>query len=111
MKQNTNTKPDYKAIYRDILQQKFPHKIKECLPLIEKKDLAAIDILALNQKIFGQHSTDSKNINQKYRSYSKSDILQILDYQKKKKLNNTQVATHFNLSRNSVSKWKKIFLV
>ncbi|REC80086.1 helix-turn-helix domain-containing protein [Chryseobacterium elymi] len=111
MNQNTNTKPDYKAIYRDILHQKFPHKMEECLPLIEKKHLAAIDILALNQKIFGQLNADSKKINQKYRSYSKSDILQILDYQKKKKLNNKQVAIHFNLSRNSVSKWKKIFLV
>lgn len=111
MIKNKNTNPDYEAIYRDILHQKFPHKIEECLALIEKKNLVARDILALNQKIFGQPNADSKKINQKYRSYSKFDILQILDYQKKNKLNNTQVAIHFNLSRNSVSKWKKIFLL
>jgi len=47
--------------------------------------------------------------NQKLKSYDKNTILQILDYQKKHHLNNTELALHFKLSRNTVAKWKKIF--
>lgn len=111
MKHSPNTSPDYKTIYRDILHQKFPDKIEDCLPLLDKKRLSAIDILALNQKIFGQSDEKSAKINKKHCSYNKSDILQFLNYQKKHRLNNTQLANHFNLSRNTVIKWKKLFLV
>jgi len=110
MKQNVNTCPDYKAIYRDILHQKFPDKIEEFLPLLDKEPLSAIDIATINQKIFLGLGKEQVKNSQKYRSYSKFDILQILDYQKKYKLNNSQLAKHFNLSRNSIIKWKKIFL-
>ncbi|MDR6919880.1 MULTISPECIES: helix-turn-helix domain-containing protein [Chryseobacterium] len=111
MKYNPNTSPDYKTIYRDILHQKFPDKIEECLPLLDKKCLSAVDILSLNQKIFGNLDKESEQFNQKQHSYKKSDILQILDYQKKYQLNNSQLANHFKLSRNTVTKWRKIFLV
>ena len=110
MKQHSIAYPDYKSIYRDILNNKFPDKIKECLPLLDKENLSAIDILSLNRKIFGQ-SEESLKINQKHSSFHKSDILQILDYQKKHQLNNVQLAKHFKLSRNTITKWKKIFLV
>lgn len=100
-------KPDYHAIYTDILQKKFPHKVEENLYLLQKKSLSVIDILILNDRIFGK----SNNENQKYRSYQKSDILKMLEYQKKNGLNDTQLANHFKLSRNTVAKWKKIFLV
>lgn len=33
----------------------------------------------------------------------------MLDYQKGNGLNNTGLAKHFSLSRNSVAKWKKYF--
>ena len=59
----------------------------------------------LNEIIFGK-----KTENQKFKSYKRSDILKILDYQKKYKLNNSQLANHFNISRNTVTKWKKMFL-
>ncbi|KFF09776.1 transposase [Chryseobacterium soli] len=110
MKQNPDTYPDYKAIYKDILIEKFPDKIEKCLPLLDKKRLSAIDILNLNQKIFGQSKPESSKINQQLHSYCKDDILQILGYQKKHKLNNTKLANHFKLSRNTVAKWKRIFL-
>lgn len=103
--------PDYKAIYTDILNQKFPDKIKECLPLLNKKRLSAIDITTLNQKIFGNPDKECAKINQQHHSYNKSDILHILEYQRKYKLNNTELSNHFKLSRNTVTKWKKIFLV
>ena len=102
--------PDYKTIYQDILQEHFPEKLPDCYSILNKNNLSAIDILKLNEKIFGSHRKNFEE-NQKHRSYSPSDILQILEYQKENNLNNTQLATHFKLSRNTVAKWKKLFLV
>ena len=67
-----------------------------------------IKVITTNTKIFGKGII---NNSQKFRSYKKSDILNILDYQKENGLNNSQLANHFRLSRNTVSKWKKLFLV
>lgn len=104
--------PDYKNIFKDILSQKYPEKTRNCLGILNKPHLTAIDIIKLNQMIFeGTTNKLLEESNQKYRSYSKTDILQILDYQQKHKFNNSQLARHFKLSRNTVSKWKKTFLV
>lgn len=82
------------------------HLKKNLINILRKQKLSAIDILELNKRIFGETGK-----NQKYRSYSKSDILQVLDYQKKYSLNNTQLALHFRLSRNTIAKWKKQFVI
>jgi len=104
------TIPDYKIIYTDILQQKFPDKLKECKSFLEKENLSSLDILRLNEKIYGIPDKQSFAANQKYRSYNRSDISKILSYQKKHHLNNSQLADHFKLSRNSVTRWKKMFM-
>ena len=101
---------NYNKIYGDIIAKKYPQKKEECLTLLQKETLSAIDIIELNQKIFGLKK-ENEVTNQQHRSYSQSDILQILDYQKKHKFNNSQLALHFKLSRNSVAKWKKMFLL
>lgn len=103
------SQPNYKRIYSDIIDQKFPHKKLECKKLLEKKILFAIDIMELNKRIFGIQDQDAKNMNQKLRSYKPSDILYILDYQKNHKMNNLQVAEHFGLSRNTMTKWRRAF--
>lgn len=69
-----------------------------------------MDTIAINQLIFGIPTQLKFTENQKYRCYEKSDIVQMLDFQKKYQLTNSKVAEHFNVSRNSISKWKKIFL-
>ena len=101
---------NYNKIFSDIIEKKYPHKKEECLALLQKQVLTTIDIIKLNQKIFGI-SKENEISNLQHRSYVKSDILQILDYQKKHKLNNSQLANHFKLSRNTVSKWRKIFIL
>ncbi|WP_312508518.1 helix-turn-helix domain-containing protein [Chryseobacterium culicis] len=111
MRKQKNNIPDYKAIYNDILHQKFPNKIEECLALLNKRNLSAIDILTINKKIFGTSNVENTKMSQKFRSYSEADILYILDYQKKHNINNKQLANHFKLSRNTIAKWKKIFLI
>lgn len=103
--------PDYKRIFFDVITMKYPGKEKECSTLLSKKNLSVRDIVELNEMIFGPSDKQSALDNQRHRSYSRSDILQMLDYQKKHKLNNSQLAKHFKLSRNTVAKWKKMFLV
>src|SRR5690606_36939376 len=91
--------PNYKRIYSDILKKKYPEKIEYCKSSSKKPDISTLDIIQLNEKIFGSNSP-------RLRSYSKSDICKILDYQKKHNLNNSQLASHFKLSRNTITKWK-----
>lgn len=103
--------PDYKKIYLDITSKKHPEKREICKALLEKESLSAIDIIKLNKIVFGQNEKTTNASNQQLRSYSKSDIFKFLEYQKKHNLNNIQLANHFKLSRNSVTKWKKIYPV
>lgn len=103
--------PNYKRIYTDILHRKYPDKFPDCEKILEKQKLNTLDIIRLNQLIFGNSDKQAHEFNQKHRSYDRKDILAMLDYQKKNKLNDAQLAVHFNLSRNSVAKWKKLFLV
>ncbi|PWN66561.1 transposase [Chryseobacterium oncorhynchi] len=101
-------KPDYKRIYNDLIDRKYPEKKIEFKSMLEKKTLSTLDIIKLNQRIFGEK--EDFILNQKHRSYDKTAILEILDYQKINKLNNKQLALKFNMSRNTIGKWKKIFL-
>ncbi|MGV0924517.1 helix-turn-helix domain-containing protein [Empedobacter tilapiae] len=104
------TKINYKTLYTDIINDLYPDKILQCQEILNKQDLNILDILELNKLIFGDEHKRNIEVNQKFKSYSKQDILLILDYQKKHNLNNSQLANHFNLSRNTVAKWKKIFI-
>ncbi|HJY14210.1 MAG TPA: hypothetical protein VJ304_15555 [Flavobacterium sp.] len=103
--------PDYRRIYSDIIKKKFPQLIEEYSPLLDKKNLSVLDVLEINRKLFGIPRLETARFDQRHRSYSKSDIFEILDYQTKYKLNNSQLAVHFKLSRNTVAKWKKLFMV
>jgi hypothetical protein len=98
--------PDYKRIYSDILNAKYTEKIPYCLSILNKKILSSTDIIRLNEIIFG---TKGNLYNQKHKSYDRLAILEILEYQKKNNMNNVQLANHFKLSRNTITKWKKLF--
>jgi hypothetical protein len=106
-----NLAPDYKRIYTDILIKRFPEKIEFCKLLLKKPSLSVLDIISLNETIFGKASLADNTFNQRHRSYQKPSIMYILKYQKDHNLNNVQLANHFQLSRNTVAKWKKLFLV
>lgn len=102
--------PDYKTIYTDILERKFPDKKEEYKYLLDKETFSVADVIELDKKIFGI-TIENEKFNQRHRSYTEAAILEMLCYQKKNKLNNKELAFHFKLSRNTVTKWKKIFLV
>ncbi|RLJ32224.1 hypothetical protein CLU97_1673 [Chryseobacterium sp. 7] len=103
--------PDYKKIYKDMIIMKYPDKLTLCKNILEKENLSILDVIHLNELLFDSTLSDSKIINQRLRSYDKNSILEILAYQKKKGLNNIQLAKHFNLSRNTITKWKRLFFV
>ncbi|WP_223609565.1 helix-turn-helix domain-containing protein [Chryseobacterium sp. OSA05B] len=101
--------PDYKKIYTDILNYKHPEKIEQCKSILSKPIFSFQDVININKMIFGPETRDNACRNQKHRSYNESSIIEILDYQRKNRMNNIQLANHFNLSKNTVTKWKKIF--
>ncbi|WP_223608314.1 helix-turn-helix domain-containing protein [Chryseobacterium sp. OSA05B] len=105
------TNPDYKRIYEDIITYKYPEKRPLCVSILSKDFFSVKDVIKINDIIFPQSKdAHGHSENQKHRSYDKFAVMEILDYQRKNKLNNTQLAAHFSLSRNTVAKWKKHFL-
>ncbi|WP_209389087.1 helix-turn-helix domain-containing protein [Chryseobacterium sp. RR2-3-20] len=98
---------NYHQIFIDILNKKYPHKKEECLPFLKKNTLSAAEIIEINKRIFGAIKENQLH-NQNLKSYKKSDINKILEYQKKNHLNNSQLANHFKLSKNTITKWKKL---
>lgn len=101
--------PDYRRIYHDIIVRKYPDKKERCLYILEKDTLSALDIIRLNAMIFDNVSKETLAFNQRHRSYKPSAIQEILKYQEKNSLNNSQVAIHFQLSRNTIAKWKRLY--
>ncbi len=100
--------PDYKKIYSDIIIRKCPENKIKCSEILMKEKLTSLDVIKLNSIIFGNKNEEVNIFNKKHRSYTQHDILKILNYQKKKKLNNTELAKHFKLSRNTITKWKRM---
>jgi hypothetical protein len=104
--------PDYKQIYTDILQEKFPEKLGDSTIRDKLKTLdSAISILKFNKLVFGEPEYAVEFNNQRLRSYDEESIVEILRYQKKNNLSNLQVSNHFKISRNTITKWKAIFKV
>ena len=102
--------PDYKQIYTDILEEKFPEKLLDAAIRLKLETLhSAFDILKFNQLIFGDAKYTVGCRNQRLRSYDEESILKILRYQKRNGLTNLQVSHHFKISRNTIAKWKAIF--
>ncbi|KFE97193.1 transposase [Chryseobacterium formosense] len=107
--QKLDMQPYYKKIYCDIVLKKYPEKEEICRPLLDKKELTVLDILKLNNIIFGDSNKENLSFNQKHRFYNKQAIFEILDYMRKNNLNNNQLAHHFKISRNTISKWKRLY--
>lgn len=99
---------DYKKLYTEMIFEKYPQKASACGTILKKKEFTVMDVIRLNKII---SSGKAQNINQKYKSYDRNAIFEILEYQKKHRLNNVATARHFNISRNTLGNWKKQFLI
>lgn len=103
-------RPYYQKIYKDYIAKYLPEKQDEFDFFFRKKEVNSLDVIRINKMIVGTVNCNTKYASyNRNRSYKKSDILTILEYQKRENLNNTQLAAHFNLSRNTVAQWKKLF--
>lgn len=103
--------PDYKRIYTDILDTRFPHKKKDCESILNKEVLSHLDVIDLNTIIYGAVTAENWKFDKRHRSYNQDTIMEILQHQKKNKLSNRQLASHYKLSRNTVARWKKLFVI
>lgn len=101
--------PDYKKIYDDMIALKYPEKRDMCENILKKEALSTLDIITLNNFLTKDSTEANNSENQKLKSYDKATIFKILDYQKKHRLNNAELAKHFNMSRNTVAHWKKLY--
>lgn len=108
MKENGG-KPNYLQIFKDILTEKFPDKKIAEIELASEKELSVSEVLKFNKLVFGKEA--AMNGNGKFRSYDKETILSILHYQKQNYCSNSELARIYNVSRNSISAWKKVFKV
>jgi hypothetical protein len=104
--------PDYHRIFNDILSKILSIKL-HALKFLKRKDLSALDVIKLNTLIFSytERNTPSGIGENKHRSYNKTDILYMLDFQKENGYNNSQISLYFRVSRNSIAKWRKIFWI
>ncbi|SMP21486.1 helix-turn-helix domain-containing protein [Chryseobacterium profundimaris] len=102
------TTPNYKRIFEDIISRKCPEKYSLCAHILDKDEISALDVLKLNDIVFDKNSSSESN-NQKHKCYDSETINKVLNYQKENNLSNVAVSKHFNLSRSTVSKWRKIF--
>jgi DNA-binding transcriptional regulator YiaG len=97
---------NYNLLYTEMLAQNFPEKGKtQAAQRFLKTDKKAIEIINFNQFI----SDENQTVNKRHISYDEPSILEILTYQDDNKLNSTQVAKLFNISRITLRKWKKHF--
>ena len=96
--------PDYKRIYMDLLELKYPEKKEACSVILNKHKVTALDVIRINRIIFGKKKT--KRI---HRSYDENSITEILKYQRDNDLTNVDLSREFGISRNTIAKWKKLF--
>lgn len=98
-------RPDYRRIYMDMLDWKYPDKKEICSEILKKRNLEALDVITLNKMIFG--FTESSR---KHKSYDKGSIIEVLSYQKNNLCSNRELSLIFNISMNTITKWKRIYL-
>ncbi|KMQ59396.1 hypothetical protein ACM46_20010 [Chryseobacterium angstadtii] len=97
-----NKGPDYVKIFSDIISKKFPEKMSHCTKFLEKGKLSSLDVITLNRILFHDDEADNG-----HKSYDHESIAHILEYQRKQKMSNKEVALVFKLSRNTLADWKK----
>lgn len=103
----TSASVNYKRIYGDLLKKKFPEKLAEFQHLLNQDTLGELDVVKMSKTLSSALETNIRN--GKHKSYSPSTIQKILGYQQTNHLNNTELAQHFSISRNTVAKWRRLY--
>ena len=104
-----DNRPFYHKLYADLIRDKYPDKMPDCSGYLQKENWTALDVIQVNELLFGSKMRVGLSIDKKHRAYDKESIQQILIYQQNNMLNNNQIANKYGLSRNTVAKWKKLY--
>lgn len=104
-------RPNYHQIYIDIINQRCPDQWQEYACYFVHSNLTHFEILHLNKLIFHPLAGGDTRENKRFKSYDRETILKILRYQKDEHISNSELAHVFGISRNTVAKWKKHYIV
>lgn len=99
-------RPFYQKLYADLIREKHPEKHSLCADLLQKKEWIVLDVIRINNILFGK-STDSKT--KKHRAYDTASILKILRYQYDNNLSHKDISKRYGTSRNTIAKWNKLY--
>jgi len=102
-------RPNYKRLFQDMISKKYPDKECLCKHILTKETITTFDVIELS-KIISRKNNSILGLNQKFKAYDKKAIFIILEYQKINRLNNSQTAKHFDISRNTITKWKRLYI-
>jgi len=106
-----NAQPNYQKLYKEITERFHKEKNNLVTMYLEKEEWTSLDVITVNDLLFNRKRNEELEFNAKCKSYDELSINKILNYQKQYRLNNTQLANHFKLSRNTVAGWKKKYSV
>lgn len=98
------TRPNYHKIYEDILKSKGLN-LNRPMPEFDKN----IEVIKFNNSISDNKNDENFKENQLSKAYDEKSILEILQYQKKHQISNSELAKIYNLSRNTVARWKRFY--
>lgn len=106
-----NKQPNYQKLYKEITERFHKEKSSLVTGYLEKEEWTSLDVITVNDLLFNKKRNKELEFNAKCKAYDELSIKNMLNYQKQHKLNNTQLANHFKLSRNTVTVWKKKYSV
>ena len=97
---------NYNKLYDHLLTSNYPNITCQEIQQLTTKLNNSLEVIKLNEKL---HKEEINKENQRLKSYDLESIQQILKYQKENDLNNTEVAKKFRISKNTITKWKKLY--
>jgi len=101
-------KPDFGRIFREIAQKK-KHSESVIGHIVNIEEWNSLNVIKVSEKIGEKPRGKNLKLNRKHRAYDEQSVKEILNYQKINNLNNSEMMRLFNISRNSIAKWKKMF--
>jgi|SRR5690606_483767 len=101
-------KPDFGRIFQEIAQKK-EHSESLIGHIAGIKEWNSLNVIKTSEKVVEKPDGENLKLNRTHRAYDEQSVKEILKYQKINNLNNSEMMMLFKVSRNSISKWKKMF--
>ncbi|KQS91834.1 hypothetical protein ASG21_05075 [Chryseobacterium sp. Leaf394] len=101
-------KPNYTRIYLDLIKYRQKENLVSDSVLKKIYNIKmANDIFEIERALFGNNNFAD---NQKLKSYDETTVKIVLNHQRKNKLSNLELSNKYKISRNTIAKWKKIYI-